>query len=181
MVIEEKLKQIDQEVESGEIDSAKNRLHGLLTSHPNRAAVRRKLGEIYWQLDQPEMAGRYWFLIEAETPEMVAANYAFALGCDNDPLEILRRLEFKGDVMKLDHEFGQFMLLNLKREAQKRYGANVDIEHNKRELDTLMEPLFFEKQPLPRRVLNWTGCIIALVLPFALIAWGTVALLRWLT
>ncbi|MFK7805137.1 MAG: DUF6584 family protein [Anaerolineae bacterium] len=180
MSLEQILTQADQEITSGEFDLARDRLHGLLNSHPNNLDIRHKLGKVYWHLGQAEKAGRYWFLIEADTPEMVAACYEFAAACENDPQEILRRLEFKGDIMELDSGFGQFMLLNLKREAQERYGADIDIERNQEELDNLMEPLVFEKQSLARQTLNWAGCLTAMFLPLALITWGTVALIRWL-
>ena len=180
MSLEQILTQVDQEINDGEFDQARDRLHGLLNSYPNNLNIRHKLGQTYWHLGQPEKAGRYWFLIEADTPEMVAACYEFAAACENDPQEILRRMEFKGDIMELDSGFGQFMLLNLKREAQEKYGIESDSERNKEELDSLMEPLVFEKQSLARQTLNWAGCITAMVLPLALITWGTVALIRWL-
>lgn len=181
MSLEQIFTLVDQDINCGELEKAQDRLHGLLSSHPNNLEVRQRLGEIYWQLEQPEEAGRYWFLIEATTPEMVAASYEFATACENDSLEILRRLEFKGDVMELDSGFGQFMLLNLKHEIQEKYGTDIDLEHNREELDSLMEnSLVYEKQPLPRQILNWSGCVLALAVPFLLVVWGTVALIKWL-
>jgi hypothetical protein len=60
--------------------------------------LRKKLGDIYFELKYPSMAGRYWYLEENKTPEMVKACNDFEKCMGNDPKSIARTLKFKGDI-----------------------------------------------------------------------------------
>ncbi|AIW86484.1 hypothetical protein bwei_3876 [Bacillus mycoides] len=53
------LKRIEKDIENNNLGKARDRLHGLITTYPNELALRKKLGDIYFTLQYPEMAGRY--------------------------------------------------------------------------------------------------------------------------
>ena len=172
---------IDQEIAQGAHESAKIQLHDLLNENPNNLTIRQKLGDVYWDLEQPEVAGRYWFLIEAETPEMVAATYAFTSACKNEPYEILRRLEFNGEVGELESEFAKYMLINLKSEAFNHQDLDLKTDQNTAELGDLILPLNHEKRSPVRRFFYWAGCLTAMALPIILVGFAIFAIIQWVS
>lgn len=182
LVLEHKLTQLDQYLAAGKLTDARDQLHNLLDAYPNNLAVRQKLGDVYWQLENPVMAGRYWFLIEATTPEMVAATYEFAANCHNDPMEIFNHLEFNGDIAALDSDFAKFMLINLDKEITIRYDTSFEKiqEEKQAELETFILPLNYEKKNPVKRVFYWAGCITALALPVAVVVGVAVVSVRWI-
>ncbi|MEM8859865.1 MAG: DUF6584 family protein [Chloroflexota bacterium] len=179
---EQNIKQIETYIADGKLTDARDQLHNLLDAYPNNLDVRGKLGEVYWQLENPVMAGRYWFLIEATSPEMVAATYEFASMCHNDPLEIFNHLEFNGDLAQLDSDFAKFMLINLDKEITLRYDTNFEeIQKVKQEeLETFILPLNYEKKNPVRRAFYWAGCITALALPVVAVIGAAVVSFRWI-
>ncbi|MEM9777810.1 MAG: DUF6584 family protein [Chloroflexota bacterium] len=182
LVSEEKLKQVDHYLAAGQLTDARDQLHKLLDAYPNKLDVRQKLGEVYWKLENPVMAGRYWFLIEATTPEMVAATYEFANMCHNDPMEIFNHLEFNGDIAELNSDFAKFMLINLDKEITIRYDTSfAQIQQEKQEeLETFILPLNYEKKNPVKRAFYWAGCITALAVPVAVVVGITVVSVRWI-
>lgn len=173
--------EIDDLIEEGDLNSAKNNLHDLLNNNPNNLDIRTKLGQVYWGLGDAEAAGRYWFLIEANSPEMVAATFEFVTSCNNDPLEILRRIEFNGEIGELQSEFAKYMLVNLQSEATKPEALASQFAKNQAELDELILPLNYEKRSPVRRTLLWAGCITALALPIILLVLTMFGIGRWVT
>ena len=55
------------------------------------------MGDIYFALKYPSMAGRYWYLEKNKTSEMVKACILFEKSLGNDSFRIARALKFKGD------------------------------------------------------------------------------------
>ena len=98
MPIEKTLKAIDADIAVGDFGKARDRLHGLLATYPDDLALRRRLGDVYWRLQHPAMADRYWYLEENKTPDMIVACAAFEQSFGNDPFHILLALKFRGDV-----------------------------------------------------------------------------------
>ncbi|RAS83558.1 DUF6584 family protein [Priestia endophytica] len=91
------LKKIQEDIEKNDLGKARDRLHGLMSTYPNELALRKKLGDIYFLLKYPDMAGRYWYLEENKTPEMVEACLQFKKSMGNDPIAIAKGLKFKGE------------------------------------------------------------------------------------
>lgn len=181
MLLESALTQIDQEIKTGNLASVKNKLHDLLNINPNDLQVRTKLGEVYWALNDHITAGRYWFLIEADTPEMVAATYEFVTSCKNEPTEILRRIEFNGDVGELESEFAKYMLVNLKSEAQNTGPMTLEMQtaENQANLGDLILPLNYEKRNPVKRAFLWAGCVTSLALPVVALGFAVFGVGRW--
>ena len=72
IIPEKTLKRIEKDIENNNLGKARDRLHGLITTYPNELAL-KKLGDIYFTLQYPEMAGRYWYLEKEKTDVMHAA------------------------------------------------------------------------------------------------------------
>ncbi|MCL6572901.1 MAG: DNA helicase [Bacillus sp. (in: Bacteria)] len=92
------LEKIEDDIKKNDLGKARDRLHGLISTYPNELELRKKLGDIYFELKYPSMAGRYWYLEENKTPEMVKACNEFEKFMGNDPYRIARTLKYKGDI-----------------------------------------------------------------------------------
>lgn len=63
------LHKIQKGIGNNNVGKARDRLHGLISTYPNALQLRKQLGDIYYQLQNPAMAGRYWYLEEEKTAE----------------------------------------------------------------------------------------------------------------
>ncbi|MDP4551907.1 DNA helicase [Alkalihalobacillus macyae] len=114
------LKKIEKDIEGNDLGKARDRLHGLISTYPNELKLRRKLGDIYYKLDHPSMAGRYWYLEEKKTPEMSKACSKFEEAMGEDSYNIVRALKFKGDkemIERLDLDQFSYPLRNEVKET----------------------------------------------------------------
>lgn len=100
---EKTLIKIEKDIKNNDLGKARERLHGLIQSYPNDLSLRKKLGDIYFRLQYPTMAGRYWYLEENKTPEMIQACQQFEKSMGNNTNEIVRVLKFKGDSTTINH------------------------------------------------------------------------------
>lgn len=91
------IKKIEEDIKNNDLGKARDRIHGLIFTYPDELELRKKLGDIYFALKYPSMAGRYWYLEKDKTPEMVDACIQFEKSMGNDPNSIARVLKFKGD------------------------------------------------------------------------------------
>ncbi|OUA55218.1 DUF6584 family protein [Bacillus thuringiensis] len=91
------LKRIEEDIENNNLGKARDRLHGLIFTYPNELHLRKQLGDIYYTLQYPEMAGRYWYLEEHKTDIMHESCLLFEKSMGNSPHHIARALKFKGD------------------------------------------------------------------------------------
>ncbi|MGE5071923.1 MAG: DUF6584 family protein [Anaerolineae bacterium] len=92
MSLSRTLERIEEEVRRGDLGKARDRLHGLIGTYPDDLGLRERLGRVYWQLQMPEMAGRYWYLAERRDEDMRAACSRFEAHFRNDPALILLAL-----------------------------------------------------------------------------------------
>ncbi|MFP3512164.1 DUF6584 family protein [Peribacillus sp. SIMBA_075] len=154
------IKKIEEDIEKNDLGKARDRLHGLISTFPNELDLRRKLGDIYFALKYPSMAGRYWYLEKNKSPEMVKACIQFEKSMGNDPIRIGRAIKFKGD-----------------SEVLKRLQLDQVISpiQNKVKENLLEEP----EDPFKDKLVIF-GCfsIIILTIIFALI--GVYALFNWI-
>ncbi|MGG4489830.1 DUF6584 family protein [Metabacillus idriensis] len=151
---------IEEDIKKNDLGKARDRLHGLISTYPNELGLRRKLGDIYFTLKYPSMAGRYWYLEKNKTPEMIKACIQFEKTMGNDTFLIARALKFKGD---------NEILKNLELEQINSPVHNKVIESLLEEPDDTM----FDK-------LLVIGCfsIIILIILFTLI--GVYSFFNWL-
>ena len=126
---ESTLARVRAEIGSGDLYKARDRLHGLLVTYPNDLEIRRLLGEVYWELRYPAMAGRYWYLLESEDPRYVEAKQAFAKMHGGSATEMARAVKFRGDIAALNSSYAQDQLkelrLKVKQETRQTLGARI--------------------------------------------------------
>lgn len=93
MSLEETLARVRADIESGNLGKARDRLHGLISNRPSDFLLREDLGEVYWDLGDPAMAGRWWYFAEEPTPQMREAIAAFESRHGGEPGAVLRALK----------------------------------------------------------------------------------------
>jgi hypothetical protein len=171
--IQETLEKVAQEIAAGDLGKARDRLHGLLATYPGDLALRRRLGEVYWALQQPAMAGRYWYLEEKKSFDMGAACRAFERHCGHDPLQMLLALKYKGDLGSIRDTFAGGALLELQGQVEERCGYRVDPSRRGAAKYEPERPL----APVPRALV---ACVaIGLLALVALILIGLYTVATW--
>ena len=96
MSLQTTLLRVDADLARGDLGKARDRLEGLLGTHPENLEVRRKLGDVFWALRYPERAGQHWYLFPDETPEMAAARRAFAARHGHDARHMIDAIRYRG-------------------------------------------------------------------------------------
>jgi hypothetical protein len=173
-VNEETLKRVDGDIASGNCGKARDRLHGLIATYPDALDLRRRLGDVYAQLQQPTMAGRYWYLEEDRSPEMEAACRVFEEACRDDPVQMLRALKFRGDYEAIADTFAGRTLLVLQIRAQEERGLKIE----------LGKPTKERRQRTSQygRASGWlmVGCLFAGLVSLTLMVVGLVTVIQWI-
>jgi hypothetical protein len=170
---EETLRRIEREIAAGDWGKARDRLHGLLVTYPDDLALRRRLGDVYWRIHYPAMAGRYWYLEEDRTPDMAQACAAFEQSCGNDAAQILMALKFHGDVAALGDSFAGRTLLALQERVRQERGYQLVFGKRGRER--------YQYTDRAKSRGRWllVGCLAAALAAAALMAAGLVAVFQW--
>lgn len=169
------LQRIEEDIAAGDYGKARDRLNGLIATFPNDLTLRRKLGDIFWHLQYPAMAGRYWYLEEQKTPIMAAACQAFERSCGGDPLQILLALKFRGEIEAIRDTFAGQTLLTLQARAKEERGVYVEFGKSGRARYHLIP----SSVPAPDNRLRWIGCFVVSLVAVALMAIGLITLLEW--
>jgi hypothetical protein len=174
MAIEQTLNKVERDITSGDYGKARDRLHGLIATYPNDLSLRRKLGEVYWQLQYPAMAGRYWYLEEDKSPDMIAACQAFERWCGDNSFQILLSLKFRGDLASLDSAFAEQTLRALQSRVEEEYGCHVTF--GKRGAEK------YQWTPVrkPRHVAACVVCVVAVLAGLGLMVVGLVTVVNWI-
>ena len=171
---EETLRRIEREIATGDRGKARDRLHGLLVTYPDDLALRRTLGDVYWQLHHPAMAGRYWYLEEDRTPEMDRACAAFERACGHDAAQILMALQFNGDVTVLGDTYAGRTLLVLQERVRQERGYQIEFGKGGAERYRHTE----QAQAGGRWLL--IGCLAAALVAAAFMVTGLVTVAQWI-
>lgn len=112
------LRMIEREMEAGQLGRARDRLHGLLATYPADLTLRARLAEVYWRLQHPEMAGRYWYLQEPTEEKHRTARREFERSCGDDPLQMLRAVKLRAALETLPEAYARRALLLLQEHAE---------------------------------------------------------------
>lgn len=162
MAKQETLRRVEEDIAAGNLGKARDRLHGLVQQYPDDLSLRSRLAEVYWQLRFPAMAGCYWYLEEPTTEAMRQAQAEFERSCGRDPLHILLRLKFRGNVESLP-QYARLQLERLQEECQRKHGRYPAFRSGGKRWQ-LTQPA------------SW-GCFLALFALFVLAAVGLVTVL----
>ncbi len=168
------LQKIEAEILAGDYGRARDRLHGLLVTYPDDLSLRRKLGDVYWHLQFPAMAGRFWYLEADKTPEMQTACQAFERSCGDDPLQMLLALKFRGNIESIQDTLAGRTLLVLQERAKTERGCAFELGKSGREK--------YGRSPLSHSTSKWgwIACLTLALVALALLVIGLVAVFRWI-
>jgi hypothetical protein len=170
MPLPQTLQRIEDDIRRGDLGKARDRLHGLLVTYPNDLSLRQRLGHVYWQLHLPEMAGRYWYLVEHKDEDMRAACARFEAQFRNDPAHLLHALKYKGNVDALGDTYARRMLLDLERRARAKhpwYGLFRERGH------AGLRPYPGRQHTTRDELVKW-GCIVIAIVLLVLFLTGVV-------
>ena len=172
MAKENTLKKIHQEILDNDLGKARDRLHGLLISYPDDLQLRKMLGDIYWQMLLPDMAGRYWYLEEQKDEKMLMACRRFEKQFKQDPMYMLFAIKFKGDLKKIEDTFAGETLMRLHLQAKEKYYWYEHFQNKRRNK-------YATYQSEPHKI--W-GVILYVILIFLLSVFciGGITIFRWI-
>lgn len=159
------LKKVEADIAAGDLGKARDRLQGLLRAYPADLEIRDRLGEVFWRLQYPEAAGRYWYLLPRDTEDRRGACAAFEARHGNDPQIVFRRLRL--------HPMQTADLPEHAREALEKLNPEcLGALQGKRYLD----------YPATTRSLEFNGVpfLLALLVILALAAIGVRTVIGWL-
>ncbi|WP_285767510.1 DUF6584 family protein [Peribacillus sp. SI8-4] len=154
------IKKIEEDIEKNDLGKARDRLHGLISTYPHELELRRRLGDIYFALKDPSMAGRYWYLEKNKTSEMEKACILFEKSMGNDAFNISQALKYKGD-----REF-------LKRLELDQASSLIQSK--------VIENLIEQPEEAWKDKLFVFGCFSILILTILFALVGVYALLNWI-
>jgi len=171
MGIETTLRKVDGDLESGDYRRARDRLQGLIRAYPNDLSLRRRLGDVYARLQNPQMAGRYWYLEKEQSPDMAAACHAFERAFGGDPLHLLMALKFRGDLDCIAGTYAGQRLAALRTASMQRHGYAIEYTGRKGPAVTVGKR---------RDQVLAVGCALALVAAAALMMIGFAVVVAWM-
>ncbi len=175
MPLQQTLAIVERDIRNGDLGKARDRLHSLLTAYPDDLNIRHMLGEVYWNLQFPAMAGRYWYLEERISPQIQEACTTFEHAFGNDPLQMYQAIKFKGDRSLLDGTFAGQILVSLRGRAQEKYPTHPIFLKPADDIDTSAKP----KRPIPGSLIA-IGCGIIALVGLALMIIGVITVTHWL-
>ena len=167
------LEKAELDIKNSNLGKARDRYLGLLLTYPDDLSLREKLGSIYWKLQYPGMAGKYWYLEEEKTPEMKSACETFEKQMGDDPLKILLALKFRGDVQKIEGRYSGKILLDLQKRAKKKHPYIRDIDFPNK---GARKPTAEEHKPKSN---SSAGCWAIMLASFGLMVFGLIAIVIW--
>jgi hypothetical protein len=175
MSIKETLQKVEFDLQQGDYGKARDSLHGLISSYPDDLSIRRKLGDVYWKLQYPAMAGRYWYIEENKSPEMVIACKAFESEFSNDPMQMLFAIKFRGDFRLIEKSYTGRVLLDLHDQAKEKHNYYVDFRNEK-----AAKFFHFRKGSGSRNIIFQIGCLAFLIIVLFLFAVGIYTTVGWI-
>ncbi len=178
MALQKSLENVQADIHRGDLGKARDRLHGLINSHPEALELRKRLGEVYWQLQMPEMAGRYWYLEENKDERMAAACRRFERQFGNDPAYMLFAIRFKGPLDPIQDTFAGKTLLKLHQQAKEKHRWYEDFR-NRGSLKYRQYKLEHAKHKTRDTIILLTVVALILLVVFLLII-GAISVIRWI-
>jgi hypothetical protein len=172
-------RKIEKELENGDLGKARDRLHGLISSYPDDLELRRLLGDVYWRLQFPEMAGRYWYLEERQNDEMQEACRRFEHKFGNDPMRMLYAIRYKGDLERIQDTHQGRVLLDLHQKAQQKHPWYKEFQQKSSARYRELGEHLTKKQAVQDTIIKLILISIALIL-VTLICVGAITVLSWL-
>ncbi len=163
------LARVIDDISRKDLGTARERLLGLLREYPNDLGLRHILGRIYLELQFPQAAGRYLYLVDDQSPYVQNAIRKYRKFKKTQTIEILKGLRLSGHVNSIDDEYARTKLLAL---------LNLCLIKNGR---------FPVRKPRRSRTESgsvhpgWIAAIITgLLFLLTSVIWGGISFVRWI-
>lgn len=169
---------IEKDMLAGNLGKARDRLHGLLVSYPDNLNLRKQLGDIYWLLQMPDMAGRYWYLEEMKDERMSTACRIFEKQFKNDPAFILLAIKFKGNTKNDPDTFANQTLEKLHQKAREKHYWYADYQKKGIAKFQRVADAPETKKNLGKMI-KW-GCIILVIFSAFFLVFGVISFVKWI-
>lgn len=115
MTVERTFARVDEDLRAGDVDMALTRLRDLVRSLPQRIDARERLADVQRLRGNLVEAGR-WSYLSAERDAAEVA--AFERACDDDPVQIMRALQWRGAEDDASTTAARERLLEVRARAQ---------------------------------------------------------------
>jgi hypothetical protein len=90
--LREALAEIRCDIGDGKTDEAVDKLGGLVLKIRPGTPHSEEIGNLFWEIGLPAMAGRYWYLLDNKSDEILAACDEFQRSLGNNPVLIIDAL-----------------------------------------------------------------------------------------
>lgn len=97
MNLQEKLNQINEEIEAGLKLKSADRLRNLINEYPNELSIWERLAELYYESGFLDAAGRYWVLTEPTEERIKKAVEIYLNSINHSGTQVLQDITFRGD------------------------------------------------------------------------------------
>ncbi len=163
------LARIIDDISRKDLGTARERLLGLLLAYPNDPGLRHILGNIYLELQFPQEAGRYLYLINDQSERMQWAIRKYLKFKKTSPFDVLHGLRLRGHIDSIDDEYAKARLLSLFNEAGVESGHFPESNPKR--------PSFSAPRTNPFVDVLACGCLIILIISVILGAYG---IIKWI-
>ena len=154
------LARVTDDISRKDLGTARERLLGLLREYPNDLGLRHILGRIYLELQFPQAAGKYLYLVDDQSPVVQNAINKFENFKKTRAMDVLKELRLRGHIDSIDDEYAKARLLPLFKEARVR-GGHFPESNPKR-------PGFSAPRTSPTADVLTGGCLIFLIISIIL-------------
>ena len=90
--LETDLAAIRAAIAAGQLEEARTMIAGVALNAPSHSEWSKQIGELYLELGFPCMAGRYWYLLQDQSDQMIDACKEFERSLANNPVLILNAI-----------------------------------------------------------------------------------------
>ncbi|RPH96474.1 hypothetical protein EHM69_01080 [candidate division KSB1 bacterium] len=125
------LKRVEDDIIRGDLGKARDRLHGLIASYPEDLSLRTKLAQIYWKLQYPAMAGRYWYLDSDSDEIRKAAIAIYECAYKHNAFHILHGLRIRFDPSILSDVYAKQRIESLAQQCSMKWGGAATYSYAK--------------------------------------------------
>jgi hypothetical protein len=174
MPLQKTIDRVELDIRKGDLGKARDRLLSLLSAYPDHLEIRHMLRDVFWDLQFPAMAGRYWYLEERVSPQMEEACKAFERAFGNDPLRLFLAIKFKGNLSQIEGTTAGRILSSLREQAREKYPTHPIFRKSANDPDKTDKP----KRPISG-IWIAIGCGVIALIGLALMIIGLITVIHW--
>jgi hypothetical protein len=162
------LTRVIDDISRKDLGTARERLLSLLREYPNDLGLRHILGRIYLELQYPQAAGKYLYLVDDPSPDVQNAIKKFENYKKTMSIDVLKELRLSGHIDSIDDEYAKNKLLALLDMCSIKNGRFPKRKRRRSRTESKVHP-------------GWIAAIIAgLLFLLTSVIWGGINFVRWI-